>query len=332
MTGIKGMSEKLRIGILGAAKIAPSALLDPASRRDDMVVTHVAAREPHREAEFAAAHGLRAAGGYESLVENPEIDLVYVAVPPRGHCEWTIRALEAGKAVLCEKPFAMTAREAELMVEAAERGGRPLIEAFHYRFHPTVRLAEALLRDGAIGAPIRASANFCTVIAQTSGEFRWDKALGGGAVMDLGCYPIHALRTLIGGEAEVVAARADYALGVEAEAEATLRFDGGINAEVRCGMRSLERRWDLEIVGERGSLKIANFIVPHFGGTLTIETPTGIVREEPDNISTYAAQLTHVADVVLNGARPLTGGADAIANMRVIEAVRETARSVAGRQ
>ena len=323
------MTEKLRIGVLGAARIVSMALLEPARHRDDMLVTHIAARNPEREAEIAAANGLRAAGGYDALVENGEIDLIYVAVPPSGHCEWAIRALEAGKAVLCEKPFAMTAEEAARMVDASRRTGRPLIEAFHYRFHPTLIRAEALLREQAIGPLISARANFCTNIPRDPGEFRWDPALGGGAIMDLGCYPIHALRTLIGGEPEIVSASADYVGGVEAEATATLRFEDGVDAIIRCGMRSTEREWDLEIVGERGRLTIANFIVPHYGGVLTVDTSSESFSMQPENISTYAAQLEHVADVVLHGAEPLTGGRDAIANMRAIEAVRSAASAAA---
>jgi predicted dehydrogenase len=301
-------------------------MLRPASQRNDMVVTHIAARDSHREAAFASEHGLATAGGYEALIERDDIDLVYVAVPPSGHCEWSIRAVQAGKAVLCEKPFAMNAEQARQMVDAAKRTGRPLMEAFHYRFHPTLKRAQTLLRERAIGPLTGARASFCTVIPETEGEFRWNPALGGGAIMDLGCYPIHALRTLIGAEPEVVTASATYAASVEAEATATLRFDGGIHATIRCGMRSTQREWDLELVGARGRLTISNFIVPHHGGTLKLETPAGSLNEDAESISTFAAQLAHVADVLLRRAEPLTGGADAIANMRAIEAVRAAAR------
>lgn len=319
------MTGKIRIGVLGAAKIVPSALLAPARQRDDMTVTHVAARDRRREAEFAALHGLRPAGGYEALIARDDIDLIYVAIPPSGHCEWSIRALEAGKAVLCEKPFAMNAAEAERMAAASGRTGRPLIEAFHYRYHPTLIRAEGLVRAGALGSLIGAHASFCTVIAREAGEFRWDAALGGGALMDLGCYPIHALRTLIGSEPQVLSASGDYVDGVEAEATARLRFGGAVDATVRCGMRNARREWDLEIVGEHGRLAISNFIVPHVGGVLTLETAKARLREEADGVSTYAAQLAHVAEVMRSGQAALTGGGDAVANMRVIDAIRAAA-------
>jgi len=324
------VTEPIRIGVLGAARIVPSGLLQPASEREDVRVTHVAARDPAREAAFAAQHGLTAAGGYEALIQHDDIDLVYIALPPSGHCEWSIRALEAGKAVLCEKPFAMSAQEAERMVAAAERAGRPLIEAFHYRYHPTVRRAEALLREGAIGRVISARASFCTTIPDQPGEFRWIRELGGGAVMDLGCYPIHALRTLIGGEPEVIAVEAKLERDVEVVTTARLQFEGGIAAEVRCAMRDVERALDVEIVGSRGRLTISNFIVPNFGATLTVETADRTFFEPAEQCSTYSAQLAHVVDVVLRGATPLTGGRDAIANMRVIERIRAMAEEGAG--
>lgn len=320
------MVGKIRIGIIGAAKIVPSALLLPAGLRDDVVVTHVAARDPKRAAEFAETHGLESTDGYKELIEREDIDLVYIAIPPSGHCEWTIRALEAGKAVLCEKPFAMNAAEAEQMVAAAKRTGGMLIEAFHYRYHPTIRRAEELLRANALGRLTGASARFSTVIPQEPGEFRWDPALGGGALTDLGCYPVHALRTLIGSEPEVIAASADFDGGIDIATVATLRFPGGIDTSIRCGMRNEKREWDIEIIGEHGRLTIANFIVPHRGGTLTVERSDGGFSEEPDSVTTYSAQLAHVVDVLQHGSKPLTGDADAIANMRALDAIRAIAK------
>ena len=290
-----------------------------------MVVTHVAARDPVRARSFAIEHGLQDLPDYERLIDHPQIDLIYVALPPVVHCEWTVRALEAGKAVLCEKPFAMNAAEAETMTNAARRASLPLIEAFHYRFHPIFRRAERLLAEQAIGRIGSARASFCTFIEQSEGEFRWNGPLGGGAMMDLGCYPIHALRTLIGSEPQIVDAAGRYEYDVEAELEAALLFGGEVHARVRCGMRNREREWDLEIVGERGRLAISNFLVPHYGCTLTLETDNGILCEVADETSTYAAQLAHVADVLLRGAVPLTGGRDAIYNMRAIEAIRDKA-------
>jgi len=319
------MTSPLRIGVLGAARIVPSALLAPARDRNDIRVTHVAARDPARAKAFAAEHGLWPAGTYAELLRRDDIDLVYIAVPPSGHCEWTLRAIDAGKAVLCEKPFAMNAAEASQMVEAATAARLPLIEAFHYRFHPAILRAQELLRTGAIGRIRQARASFATAIPQDAGEFRWRAELGGGAVMDLGCYPVHALRTLIGGEPTVLSAEALYEGDVEAEASAVLEFPGGATALIECGMRSAERKWDLEIHGEGGQMTLSNFIVPHYGSVLAVATAEGERAERFEGPSTYAAQLAHVAEVLLRGAPPMTGGEDSIANLRAIEAIRAAA-------
>lgn len=319
--------DKIRVGVLGAARIVPSALLVPARGRKDLVVTHVAAREADRARDFGTEHGLQPVESYDALLARDDLDLIYIAVPPSNHREWTIRALGAGKAVLCEKPFAMNAAQAQDMVAASAATGRPLIEAFHYRFHPAILRATRMLRDGAIGAITGARASFCTTIPEVPGEFRWNGALGGGAVMDLGCYPIHALRTLIGSEPEIIAARAEYAGDVEAEATAELLFSGRIRATIECGMRSVERKWDLEVEGECGRLTLSNFVVPHYGCALSIESDGVRSTESFGEPSTYAAQLAHVADVLLRGAAPVTGGQDSIANMEAIDAVRAKAGS-----
>lgn len=320
------MAEPLRIGVLGAARIVSLALLDPARERSDVCVTHVAARDPGREADFAAKHGLEAAGGYQALLDRDDLDLIYIAIPPSGHCEWSIRALEAGKAVLCEKPFARSGSEAEQMVAAAQKSGRPLLEAFHYRFHPIVRRVEALLRDNAIGSVTSARASFCTTLPCAPGDFRWSAAQGGGAIMDLGCYPIHALRTLLGSEPTVSSASARMEKEVDASASASLLFEGGIVAEMDCAMSGKERALNLEIIGSTGRLALSNFILPHTGATLTVETAGCTIAEPASTTSTYSAQLDHIVEVLLGNEDPRTGGMDAVANMRVIDAIRELAK------
>ena len=151
-------------------------------------------RDPARAAVFAAEHQIPvAASDYAALLDLPEVDVVYNALPPAMHRDWTIAALERGKAVLCEKPFAMNAAEAEAMAAAARGTGGLLVEAYHYRHHRVMHDAVALMRSGRLGAPVRAEARFEVPIARTETELRWQGRLGGGALMDLGCYPLHAL-------------------------------------------------------------------------------------------------------------------------------------------
>ncbi len=172
----------VRIGILGAARIAPAAVISPAARRKDCQIVAIAARDRGRATAFATAHAIPAVhDSYEDLIADPAIDLVYNALPPNRHADLTIAALEAGKHVLCEKPFAMNAREARQMVDAATRSGRHLIEAFHYRFHPAFVDALDKIRTGTIGAIKDIDAEFSAEIAYRRDELRHRPDLGGGA-------------------------------------------------------------------------------------------------------------------------------------------------------
>jgi predicted dehydrogenase len=151
----------IRIGILGAAKIAPAAVINPAKDNPDFTVVAVAARDPERAKVYAAEHKIpQVVKDYEALVRHAEVDLVYNALPPQAHARWSIAALNAGKHVLCEKPFTMSAAQVPPIIEAAQRGGRVLVEAFHYRHHAVMQRAVAIARSGELGTLTRAEAFF----------------------------------------------------------------------------------------------------------------------------------------------------------------------------
>ena len=312
-----------RIGLLGASRIAPPAVIAPAAKNPDFEVSVVAARDVGRARAYAAEHAIAGvAADYAELVRRDDVDVVYNALPPAGHAEWTIAALEAGKAVLCEKPFAMHAGEAKAMTDAAARTGNLLLEAFHYRFHRVMRDAEALVRGGALGALSRGSADFRVNINRTPDELRWRAELGGGGLMDLGCYPIHALRTLIGAEPTVTNARGQFEGRVDTDIAAELAFPGGVTAAMACAMVAPEGfSARLALEGERGSLEILNFLAPQMGCRFTTTIDGQAERRPTDGPSTYEAQLIHLAEVLRGWTKPLTGGADAVANMTVIDAV-----------
>ena len=216
----------LKIGLLGASKIAPNAVIAPARDRADVIVQAVGARDPDRARGYAQTHDIpEVADSYAALIERDDIDLVYIALPPAAHLEWARHALAAGKAVLCEKPFAMDATQARLMVAAATVARHPLIEAFHYRFHQVIRTARRLIKDGAIGNPRGGRAYFNLTIAKTPGELRWIRGQGGGALMDLGCYPLHALRTLFDTEPRIVRAEGEAATNDVRPADVELSDD-----------------------------------------------------------------------------------------------------------
>jgi predicted dehydrogenase len=316
-------ARPLRIGLLGASKIAPTAVMDPAKARADVVVTAVAARDPARATAYAAQHAITAvAGDYETLVARDDVDLVYNGLPIAAHHDWTLRALAAGKAVLCEKAFSNNAVEAKSMVEAAARAGLPLVEAFHYRFHAVMRRAVEIMRSGELGPLTGAEARFNVPIPHAPDEIRWRADQGGGALGDLGAYPAHALRSLIGTEPEVVSARAETLHGVDAATRAELRFPGGLPAVLECSMMQERPVAEIIVRGERGRLHIINFVAPQLGCRFMVKID-GALRDEPvDGPSTYEAQLDHVVAVMNGRATPLTGGADAVANMTLLDAIR----------
>jgi predicted dehydrogenase len=319
-------TRPLRIGLLGASKIAPPAVIEPAAKRQDVVVTAVAARDPARARAFAAEHGVAAvAADYAALIARDDVDLVYNALPIVAHHEWTLKALAAGKAVLCEKAFSNNALEAKAMVDAAQAAGLPLIEAFHYRFHIVMRRAVEIMRSGELGPLTAAEARFCVTIPHAPDEIRWRADQGGGALGDLGAYAAHALRSLIGAEPEVVSARAERAHGVDAATRAELRFPGGLPAVLECAMTQPRPLVEVIVRGERGRLHIMNFVAPQIGCRFMVKIG-GVLRDEPvDGPTTYEAQLDHVVEVMNGRTAALTGGQDAVANMALLDAIRAAA-------
>ncbi|MBW8744169.1 MAG: Gfo/Idh/MocA family oxidoreductase [Sphingomonas sp.] len=314
----------MRIGLLGASRIAPRAIIQPAADHADAVITAVGARDLPKAEAYAAEHGIPAAvGSYQALVEREDVDLVYCGLPPSVHLDTCRAASAAGKMLLIEKPFAFDAAAARAIVMAADAAGRPALEAYHYRFHTLFERAELLVKDGAIGRVVRARGEFEAEIARSPGELRWMSEMGGGGTMDLGCYVLHAFRTLLG-EGEVLSAASDQIDGVDATLEADLRF-GEVEAWMRCSMLAPRNDW-IELEGTHGTLRMNRFVSPHHGGSLVLTTPKGRIEEAPSGPSTYAAQLGHAVRVFHGELAPLTGGADAIATMVLIDACRAKGR------
>jgi predicted dehydrogenase len=321
ITGRVSMKTPIRIGILGAAKIAPAAVIKPAKENPEFEVVAVGARSVERGRAYAAEHGIpNVAASYEELVKRDDVDLVYNALPPAMHAEWSIAALESKKPVLCEKPFTRNAAEARKLIGVAEATGQILIEAFHNRFHNVLKCAHAITASGELGKIQHAEAIFDVPIPYVDGELRWSRELGGGALMDLGTYCVHAIRTNLREEPRVNRAEANVQHRVDASMEAEWAFRSGATAKVHCSMISKGFAARFKVIGENGSFEILNFLAPQMGCRFTV-TVDGKTREEPtEGDATYVAQLKHVADVLLRGAEQLTGGADSIAQMEAIDA------------
>lgn len=316
-------SSVLRMGVLGAAMITPAALIRPARKVADVEVVGVAARDPARARAFAAKHGIpQVYESYQALIDDPTLNAIYNPLPNSLHAEWTMRALQAGKHVLCEKPLANNTAEAEQMAQSAARSGRVLVEAFHYRYHPLAARMKEIVESGELGTIRHLEAHFCTPSVRL-GNIRLRYDLGGGATMDLGCYAIHLLRFLTGAEPEVVRAEArTLSPQVDRWMAADFAFADGRTARMTCSLLSVVLlRLSARVVGDQGELRVLNPILPHLWHRLTVRTHNGVRRERVPGDSTYTHQLRAFVDAVRGNAYLPTGPADAVANMRVIDAV-----------
>jgi predicted dehydrogenase len=317
-----------RIGILGAAGIAPQAIIEPARRRDDTEIYAVSSKRPGAAQAYAEKHLIpNAFDSYDSMLADPEIDIVYNALPPSDHAEWSIKALEAGKHVLCEKPFALNVTQAKAMVEASQRTGLRLVEAFHDRYHPVfIHLLERVL-SGQLGTIKRITAEFSVEIPFGPDSLRHSPALGGGALMDLGCYPVHWVRSLTGEEFEVVAASGtSNPLGVDERITATLRFPSGIFVDFSTAMsKGLPFKALLAIDAQNGTIEVENPVLAHKGHSIRERINGGFDVFTLAGGSTYDYQLEAMIKAVETGQPALTEGHDPIGNMAAIGAIYEKA-------
>lgn len=313
----------LRVGILGAARVATYAMIAPAREVDGVLVQAVAARDPARARAYAETHSIPSVHGtYGALIESPDIDLVYIATPPLNHAALAIQALRAGKPVLIEKPVAMNAREAASIRQTADEAGLIALEAFHWRHHALINRALAVLPQ--IGPLRMIEARFDAMIQKSEAEFRWNPALGGGALMDLGCYCIHWIRTFSGAEPEVRRARMEIEDGVDVTTEAHLTLNG-VEAVVHTSMRR-PRQALLRLEGEHGSLLIENPLAPQLGHRLVLTKGGQEVAETIDAEPTFTAQLRAVLAHVREAKPFPLSREDAANNMRVIDAIKEASR------
>jgi predicted dehydrogenase len=317
----------LRIGILGAARIAPTALIRPARRVPGVRVDAVAARDEARAQRFARKHGIpRVHGSYLALIADPDLDAIYNPLPNSLHCEWTIRALEAGKHVLCEKPMASNAEEAERMAEASEQAGRQLMEAFHWRYHPLAARMKEIVESGELGEVRSIEASLCFPLPFPR-DIRYQYDLAGGATMDAGCYTISILRTLAGAEPEVVQAESRLASpDVDRWMRAEFRFADGRRGRITCALFSAALlRMSAKVIGDAGTMSVFNPILPHVSHRLKVRTAGGVRKERLAGDATYTYQLRAFVAAVRGEAPVLTDARDGVANMRVIDAIYEKA-------
>ncbi|OUD02990.1 Gfo/Idh/MocA family protein [Streptomyces swartbergensis] len=322
------MSEKgrepLRIGVLGAARITGRSLIDPARATGHRLVA-VAARDRARAEAFAAEHGVeRVAGSYAELVADPEVDVVYNPLANGLHGPWNLAALAAGKHVLSEKPSASNAGEAAEVREAAAKAGTVFMEAFHYLFHPVTRRLHELLDSGELGE-LRHVEAMVAIAAPPDTDPRWSLPLAGGALMDLGCYSLHALRMLApwaGGPPRLAGARGGEragAPGVDEWLDADLEFPGGATGSARCHMAYDGLEMSIRITGSRGEATAPNFVLPQMDDRIVVRTPEGERTEHLGTRSSYTYQLEAFAARVRDGATLPLDADDAVTTMALVD-------------
>jgi D-xylose 1-dehydrogenase (NADP+, D-xylono-1,5-lactone-forming) len=312
----------VRWGILSTARIN-QALIAGIRVAEGAQLVAVASRVEATARAYADANAIpRAHGSYEALLADPEVEAVYIPLPNSMHVPWTIAALEAGKHVLCEKPMARTAAEVERAFDVAERAGLVLMEAFMWRYHAqTERLAE-LVRDGAVGPVRHVRAAFSFTLAPDSGNVRWDPELDGGALMDVGCYGVSAMRLLLGEPVRVTAQAVNGgpSPGVDGRMLGVLRFQGDALGSLECAFDTVPRG-ALEVVGLEGTLFAED---PWHGITpaLTRIAPDGTREAIPvEAVNAYAREVDDVSQAIRGGSPPRMGRADALGQARTIEAL-----------
>ncbi len=315
--------EPLRIGCLGAARIAPAALVKPAALNEGVVCAAVAARDPGRARMFAAKHHIpKVHETYEALLADDQLEAIYNPLPNGLHGLWTLRALEAGKHVLCEKPFAANAAEAQEVAGAASESGLVVMEAFHWRYHPMAARMLEVITSGELGEVRRIEAALCFPLPKFK-DIRYQLALGGGALMDAGCYPVSMVRTLAGAEPTVVRASAKLqSPGVDRRMEAELSFGDGRTGSILTSMwSSTLLRLRVRVVGSRATMRVFNPTNPHMFNRLSVSGPNGRRHERVPGGPTYGYQLEAFRAGIREGQPILTPPSDAVANMAAIDAI-----------
>jgi xylose dehydrogenase (NAD/NADP) len=319
-------NEPLRLGILGAARIALGGIIPAAGRTEAVEVAAVATRGGEKSrAVREATPDTRLFEDYHSLLEDASVEAVYVPLPNSMHVEWTFRSLAAGKHVLCEKPFSLDARGAERAVQAAREAGLTLMEGFMFRLHPqTLRLRE-LISGGAIGEVRQAVAQFGHRLDDPA-DVRGVGSLGGGSLGDVGCYCVSALRFAFGAEPRRASAFARFdEEGADMELAGVLEFDAGFG--VVSSSISSARRERLEVVGAEGTISLdAPFRADKSGGKMEVSRGKESSTETFESADPYRAELEEFAAAIRENREPAVGPSEILGNARAIHALLSSAR------
>ncbi len=331
------MTEMVRWGVLGAAGIARMAVVPAISKACNATISAIASRHPKSAMDWAAEWGIEIVhDSYEALLMDPSVDAVYVPLPNVLHAEWVKRAAFAGKAVLCEKPLAINAKQAEDIVQACGSEGAFLMEGFMYQFHPQHERVRKLVAEGAIGEVVEVQAHLSVNLMDPPdpNNVRFDPTLGGGALLDMGCYVVHIARRMIGDEPVSVSAKwqVDEEFGVDVGVSALLEFPGGRSATVSCSFKG-NGQGAYRVIGRRGTIDVPRAIIPGLDG----RAPEALIHVVDDKgyrteevlapVDQYQLMIEAFGNALLRGEPAPVPPQDAVRNMRVLDAIAEAART-----
>lgn len=314
------MEQKVRWGILGCAGIAEKRVIPGLLKAGNAELRAVASRggseklERFRE-EFRPEKTFES---YESLLNDPDVEAVYLPLPNSLHCEWAVRAMEKGKHVLCEKPLGISREEVRQMQAASKKNGVLLMEAFAYRQSPQTKRVKAIVDSGAIG-PVRFIASGYGYYLQSKANVRYSKELAGGAICDVGCYNINLIRTIAGCEPETVKAFGEIGeSGIDLQSTVEMKFPNGIEAVSYCGL-VWYRDCGYRVIGERGTIRVDDEFNSRGKTCISVTSSRETQRIEIDCPDNYMLEIEQFGRAVRGREKPLITFEDSLGNAAVIE-------------
>ncbi|WP_134701263.1 Gfo/Idh/MocA family protein [Ammoniphilus sp. YIM 78166] len=322
--------QKVRWGILSTAGIARRQLIPALQKEPGSEITAIASLSG-KAREVADEFGIpRAYDSYEELLQDPDIQVVYIPLPNALHQQWAIMAAQHHKHILCEKPATLHADEMNAVIEACQQHQVLFMEAFMYQFHPQHEKVKALVRSGAIGEVRLFRAAFSFAIGDQPDNIRLNKELGGGSLYDVGCYGIHSLRYILEDEPEQVFAmgKIDPASGVDTLMTLSLKMQSGVHALVDCNFE-IPNRQEYEVIGTKGRIHVPRAYRPDLAGgegLIRLHHENGEVQELLVEGDQYLLQVQHLADCIRKGIEPSYPPSNTLQNMRVIDAAYSSLR------
>ena len=311
--------RKVRWGVLGYARIARMQVIPAIARAGNAELCAIASRSLDKLAEAHNAHAIpHGYDDYNDFIADLDIDAIYVPLPNALHHEWAIRAMQAGKHVLCEKPLALNAHQAGEMIDAAKHNGCLLMEAFMYRYSARFAKLKEILASGVLGELRHINASFRFLLDRPN-TIKTQSDLGGGALYDVGCYPVDLLGAITGNRPIDVTASGYFENGVDVNASALLRYENGLIAALHCGFNAYGRNY-AEFIGSKGMLEI-NDMFGESAGEIKLSTADGVQIIPVAPCDRYAAQIRDFSDAIIHGRAPRLALQESLMNMQVLDQI-----------